>query len=222
MAQYRKDVLTSGQCYHVFNKSIAGFTIMNNPVEYERMLSVLKYYQHNAPPVSFSRFLELSDETIKNEVYSSLSSRDKLIQIVAYCLMPTHLHFILKQFGDNGISAFMSNVLNSYARYFNLRHNRKGPLWQGRFKSVFVEKDEQLMHLTRYIHLNPVTACLVSKAEEWKYSSYAEYVSADSVPEKVCKYDDILNISSSSYKKFVNDSVSYHRESYIIKNIIIE
>jgi putative transposase len=77
--------------------------------------------------------------------------------------MPTHIHLVLRQLKDGGISKFMSNILNSYSRYFNIKHNRKGPLWEGRFRKVLVGSDEQLLHLTRYVHLNPVTACLVDK-----------------------------------------------------------
>ncbi len=77
--------------------------------------------------------------------------------------MPTHIHLILKQLKEDGISAYMSKILNSYTCYFNRRTKRKGPLWESRFKRVEVTSDEQLLHLTRYIHLNPVTAHIVEE-----------------------------------------------------------
>jgi len=69
---------------------------------------------------------------------------------------------------EEGISLYMKNLLNSYTRYFNTKTKRKGPLWQGRFKSVLIKMDEQL-YLTRYIHLNPTSEDLVEKTSEIKH-----------------------------------------------------
>ena len=136
--------------------------------------------------------------------------------------MPTHFHLILRQLTDNGISIFMQNTLNSYSRYFNIKHNRKGPLWQGRFKSVLIKTEEQLLHLTRYIHLNPVTAYLVERSEEWPSSSYKEFLSDNDDGEKICRFRDILDIEPLSYREFVNDAVSYERELAKIKRLLLE
>ncbi|MCM8795996.1 MAG: transposase [Candidatus Omnitrophica bacterium] len=152
----------------------------------------------------------------------NININDKRVEIIAYCIMPTHLHLILKQLKNNGISVFMGNILNSYSRYFNLKHKRKGPLWEGRFKNILVKNDEQLLHLTRYIHLNPVTASLVSNPEDWNASSYREYLQQVQAVEKICKYDDILEIDPVSYKKFVEDRISYQRDLAKIKNLIFE
>ena len=164
----RKDRLAIGETYHIYNKSIAGYTIYNNEEEFLRMLSAIRYYRREKTEISFSRFLR-DNETEKehSENYSILQDKRNLIEIISYCLMPTHLHLILKQLADNGISIFMSTVENSYTRYFNLKHKRKGPLWETRFRSILIKTDEQLLHLTRYIHLNPVTAHLVNEPEKW-------------------------------------------------------
>jgi hypothetical protein len=63
--------------------------------------------------------------------------------------MPTPFHLVLGQAADQGIFRFISNTQNSYTRYFNTKPGRKGPLWEGRSKSVLVKADEQLPHLTR-------------------------------------------------------------------------
>ncbi|OGW71290.1 MAG: hypothetical protein A2047_04340 [Omnitrophica bacterium GWA2_41_15] len=145
-----------------------------------------------------------------------------MIQIICYCFMPTHIHLVLKQLKDNGISDFMMHILNSHTRYFNIKHNRKGPLWESKFKKVLVDSDEQLLHLTRYIHLNPVTACIVNKPEEWRYSSYNEYVSDGTVTDGICEYKNILDINSFSYKKFVENRISYQRELAKIKGLMLD
>ena len=77
-----------------------------------------------------------------------------------------HLHLILRQLADNGISKFMANLSDSYVSCFNVKHKRKGPLFQGRFKAITVESDEQLIHLSRYIHLNPYTSYVVKTIPE--------------------------------------------------------
>jgi len=135
--------------------------------------------------------------------------------------MPTHVHFILKQLKQNGISIFMNHILNSYTRYFNTKHKRKGPLWEARFGSVLVEIDEHLIHLTRYVHLNPVAAKLVDKPENWKFSSYQEYLLQ--IPEdKICTYDELLDIIPNSYREFVEGRISYPQELQRIKKLFFE
>ena len=76
------------------------------------------------------------------------------MEIICYCLMPNHLHLLLRQLMDGGISKFMSNFANSYTRYFNTKSKRKGPVFEGKFKAKRIETDEQLLHLSRHIHLN--------------------------------------------------------------------
>ncbi|MBU2530527.1 MAG: hypothetical protein KKD35_05755, partial [Elusimicrobia bacterium] len=91
---------------------------------------------------------------------------------------------------------------------------------QGRFKNRLVETDEELLHLTRYVHLNPVTAYLVNKPEDWKYSSYSEYVSDTN--EGICDFSDVIAITLDKYKEFTEDNISYQRELSKIKNLILE
>jgi len=114
--------------------------------------------------------------------------KEKVIHIIAYCLMPTHIHMLLEEVKEDGISIFTNNVLNSYTRYFNTKHKRKGPLWEGPSKKVTIKSDDQLLHLTRYIHLNPVTAYLCNKPEEWPYSSYNEYIKPNT-NNNFCDYE---------------------------------
>ncbi len=221
----RKEELVTGEIYHVFNKSIAGFKIFNSDGEFIRILRIIRYYQIETLPIKFSQFIKLNKikrDNFNKYFNSILTNKEKRIQIIAYCIMPTHFHLILKQLKENGISIFMGNILNSYSHYFNIKHKRKGPLWEGRFKNVLVKSDEQLIHLTRYIHLNPTSSGIVNKPEDWCYSSYMEYIAKDKIKEIICNYSDIIQISKDSYKQFVEDRVSYQRELYKIKHLILE
>ena len=98
------------------------------------------------------------------------------IAMIAYCLMPNHYHFLLRQDGEIPISVFIQAVFNSYSKAFNLAFARTGTLFEGPFRAVAIEKYEYLLHLCRYIHRNPVDAGLVKHPAEWQYSNYLEWI----------------------------------------------
>lgn len=94
-----------------------------------------------------------------------MQSLPQHLEIISYCLMPNHFHLLVKQVIDHGIVKCLNNFSNSYTRYFNIRHDRVGPLFQGRFKAVRIETDEQLLQVSRYIHLNPVASSLIEETK---------------------------------------------------------
>lgn len=204
------------EIYHVFTKSIAKFVIFPEDKDYKRMLELLEYYK-------FKSFLKFSDykrlKGIKS-YYEPVKSNLQIVEVVAYCLMPTHIHLVLQEINPPGISEYMRRILDSYTRYFNRKIKRKGPLWEGRIKKVLVESDEQLLHLTRYVHLNPVSAGLVEKPEKWTYSSYREYIGMEK--RTICNKDNFFDFSEKEYIKFVEDRIDYQRSLEFIKHIILE
>jgi len=211
-----KDIIVTGEVYHVYNQSIADYRIFNSDSEFSRIVELIQYYQTEKQQVNFSKFKEYNMQHLEN-----ISDKGKLVEIICYCPMPTHFHLALKQLKDHGISKFINKVFNSYSHYFNIKHNRKGPLFAGRFKKVLVQTDEQLLHLTRYIHLNPVTAGIVDFPADWKYSSYKEYI--DAADEKViCEYKDILDIKPEAYKMFVENRIAYQKELARIKSLMLD
>lgn len=213
-----------GEVYHVYNKSIAEYTIFNNDIEYSRMLDVVCYYQIVKPRVRFSEYMDYAEDFRQSHqphLVGEVGIREVLVDIVAYCLMPTHLHLVLKEIIEGGIPTYVSRILNSYSRYFNIKHKRKGPLWEGRSKKVLATTDEQLLHTIRYVHLNPVTAELVKRPEDWKYSSYKEYINELSGTGKICKFDGLIDISSAQYAKFVEDQIPHQKELAKIKRLAL-
>ncbi len=96
------------------------------------------------------------------------------VDIVAYCLMPNHYHFLV-YLRDETLSDAMKLLSLAYTKAINKRFDRSGVLFQGRFQSIHVAETDYLIHLSRYIHLNPVKAKLVQQPEEWEFSSYSEY-----------------------------------------------
>ena len=214
-----EESLVTGEVYHIFNKSIAEYMIFNDNHEFSRIREAIKYYRNEKAIAKLSQFIASKKKKLN---WENFNKKDNLVNIVAYCIMPTHIHLALKQLKNGGISIFMSNVLNSYTRYFNTKHNRKGPLWESRFKRVLVDRDEQLIHLTRYIHLNPVTASLVNKPEDWHASSYREYLGRVPEEDKICDYSEILEINPEDYEEFTEERISYQKELARIKNLFLD
>lgn len=137
--------------------------------------------------------------------------------------MPNHFHFLLKQIAEDGISNFLSKFTNSYTRYFNTKHQRVGPLFQGAFKAVHIETDEQLIHLSRYIHLNPVSSIVIPKKDllTYPWSSLPAYIHSNT---RIVNTVPVLNHFSSveDYKLFQLDHISYAKELEKIKHLRLE
>ncbi len=217
----RKNPLSSGSYYHIINRSIAKYEIFNTGDDCRRIIEILDLYRFSDFPCKYSKFTRLSPGHQKAIANDIKKSGETMVEIIAYCIMSTHIHLLLKQEADNGISRYMAKVLGSYSLYFNIKHKRRGPLWEGRFKNVLLETDEQMLHLTRYIHLNPVSAGLVKKPEDWQYSSYHEYVSKDHI-DGMCRFEGLMDIDPKEYKKFVRDRIAYQKELSKIKHFLIE
>lgn len=217
----RKDIFAEGHFYHVLNRSIAKFQIFNINENYRRFIETLLYYQHKDRPFKFSRFVKLSSAQ-KDKILLQRQDKEKLASIVCYCLMPTHFHLVLKQLKPDGISKLISDLENSYTKYFNLRHGRRGPLWESRFKGVLVNTDEQLLHLTRYIHLNPISANIVKKPEDWEFSSYREYLKKSTYGKGSCEFRDVIDSSPKEYQIFTEERAPYQKELSKIKRQLLE
>jgi REP element-mobilizing transposase RayT len=98
------------------------------------------------------------------------------IAMIAYCLMPNHYHFVLRQESEKQISAFVQAIFNSYTKAFNKMYQRTGTLFEERFRAIAIEKFDYLLHLCRYVHRNPLEAGLVTHPAQWQYSNYLEWM----------------------------------------------
>jgi len=221
----RKVPLVKNEIYHILNKGISLQTTFLTKRDYDRALQTTFYYQNQKPPVKYSRFLSLSNKQ-RLLILEKLKSEGLfLVEIIAFCLMPNHFHFLLKQITAGGISKFIGNFTNSYTRYFNTKNKREGALFKGKFKAVRIESDEQLLHVSRYIHLNPYSSYVIKTLEElenYPYSSLPEYLQKS--PNSLCQKEIILDQfkNLNSYKNFVFDQANYQRELENIKHLILE
>ncbi|MBU1122550.1 MAG: transposase [Candidatus Omnitrophota bacterium] len=218
---YRRNSLEEDKIYHVFTRSIDGSKIFNSKKDFSRMWNAMLFYLIDQSIRKFSYCLRVKKRLDVAEFIEKHKSK-KRVEIVAYCFMPTHIHLVVKQLGKDSVSRYIGLLLQSYSKYFNLKYNRKGPLWDGRFKNVLVETDAQFCHLTRYVHLNPVTACLIDKPQDWEFSSYREYLGLVDESKRLCSFSDYLDMNKDEYKEFVNDQIMYQREIALIKDLVLE
>ncbi|MEK9176351.1 MAG: transposase, partial [Patescibacteria group bacterium] len=143
---------------------------------------------------------------IRRFIKSNLSEE---VELFCFSLMPNHFHFLIKQNSKDGIIKFMRRLMTSYVMYFNKKYDRVGSLLQGKYKAVNVDKDEYLLHLTRYIHLNPFE--INSNINFKEFSSYQYYLGTRHPswikPEKILEYFSVKDkeYKTSSYKSFVED-----------------
>ena len=119
--------------------------------------------------------------------------------------MPNHFHFILHQLQENGLLQFIAKICNGYVKAVNLEQERSGHLFEGKYKLKLIDDNGYLLHLSRYIHLNPVRAGLVSRPEDWRYSSCREFYDIDS--EKFVHKEIVLSQfgNAKEYRKFVEE-----------------
>ncbi len=170
----------------------------------------------------YSQFISLplpAKETLWKKIQKENNPE---IVIIAYCLMPNHFHIVLRQSTEGGITRFMANLSNSYTKYFNKKYRRVGSLFQGPFKAKHVETEEQLIHLTRYVHLNPVASFLIKldDLESYPWSSFSEYLRENS---DICDIEWIKShfAKTEQYKKFVYDQADYAQKLEKIKHIAL-
>jgi putative transposase len=177
-----------GAFYHVIQRGIERKNIFISDQDKEKLLS----------------YFNLS-HTAYNAVFHS------------YILMNNHYHIILETPHGN-LSKIMHYINTSYAAYFNTKHKRVGPLYQGRFKAILVQQDEYLHYLSRYIHLNPVRARIAKSPEEYRWSSYGCFTQAQTPPAWLnisfilSMFVDNIQKAKRLYKQFVSDSIDKEKE----------
>lgn len=224
MPTNRKLVFANDEIYHVFNRGVEKRPTFTNKWELDRALLALDYYRFTNLPIKLSKVLILPNYDQIQLLKGIKKDNEKLVEIICFCLMPNHFHFMLKQKMENGISIFVSNFTNSYTKYFNTRNERVGPLFQGTFKAVRIASEEQLIHVSRYIHLNPVSSFLIKpeELENYEWSSYPEYLNL--LDRNITSKEIVLSFFASlgKYKKFVMDQVDYARKLEEIKHLALE
>jgi len=187
-----------------------------HPPDTERFLHALSYYRNLSTPMSLSNALKRKCIT---HIPPMQIEVEHDIHIVSYCIMPDHYHALIKCNDSHDASKYAQLIQDSYTRYFNISHNRKGPLWQSKFRRKHIVSNAAILHVQRYIHLNPSTDKLVERPEHWPYSSYSDYIFNPSVLKQ---HKEISIRNPGALKKFTESNIQYQRRLKTIKKLFID
>ncbi len=161
-----KPQFSNNQIYHIYNRGVEKRSVFMEDKDYLRFIhdlfefndtalvnpSNIRFSSRHPSSVTssqFNQFLALRESNTKIK-------RKLLVEILVFCLMPNHYHLMVRQLVDDGIVKFMQKLGTGYTNYFNLKNERVGSLFQGRFKAVLVNNESYFTHLLHYIHLNPL------------------------------------------------------------------
>jgi len=207
--------------YHVYNRGVEKRNIFLDEQDYKVFLSYLKLYLTSKDDSInlIKKRSDLSDDQ-KNEKISKLMALKNYfnkIELLCYVLMPNHFHLEIRQKNKTNIEDFMRSIITKYSKYFNKRYDRVGPLFQGRYNAVLITNKKYLLHLGRYIHLNPQEIIANKQSlSSYPWSSYQAYINHLSVSwlNKNYFFSDFeknKGFSFNSYKGFVE---GYREETF--------
>lgn len=216
----RKKIFTDG-IYHVFNKTINSARVFASNYNSDLFLRTLIYYRSTKARVRFSKFNHFPQD-VRNDIFKqiTLPSTFKVV-VLAYCLMPTHYHLLLHQTMEKGVSKLMNDLINSLTRHVNVKNQSLGPIFLPKFKGVPILNDEQLMHVSRYIHLNPYSGGILTRINQLKnypWSSFPQYITDSN---GICDTKSILKLfenNPSRYEEFVVNSANYQKTLELAKD----
>lgn len=187
--------------YHIYNRGTDKRVIYNNDSDYLRFINGLKYFNESNKPGK---------------------SSDKFVDIISFCLMPNHFHLILRPAAENGITDFIRRLSTGYTMYFNKKYERKGVLFESKYKFKLIENEIYLLHLSRYVHLNPLSLVKlqwknegindIEKANDflkkYRWCSYSDYIGMDNFTG-IADKSLLLNIvgGEKKYENFVKDGI---------------
>ena len=189
----RNPAFATGHIYHVYNRGVEKRKVFLNERDYLRFVAGLYIFNDTTPALNAGR--SLIESSI--EVRLQSEKKKRLVEIIAFCLMPNHYHLLLRQRVDGGITEFMRKLGTGYTNYFNLKNDRVGPLFQGKFKAVLLEDDAHFAHLPHYIHCNPIeilmpmldaqhrevsVAAILREVGNYRWSSLRDYIGIENFP----------------------------------------
>ena len=209
------------EIYHIFNRGAHKEKIFRDDRGRQRFQALLLICNRRDPvhlgnlltKYKGPSFIKLFSEQVPKE-------RDRLVDVLAYCLMPNHFHIVMRQRRAGGITTLMRKVGTAYSMYFNAKHDHSGTLLQGRFKSEHIDTERYLRWIFQYVHLNPLDI-FESKWREvglkdtkgaehfianYRWSSHLDYSALERSEQSILTMDDVYD------KLDFNDALQFIRE----------
>lgn len=207
-----KDIaIAPGEYYHLYIRGVAKQNIFLDTRDYSRIIFLLLYFQSSAQIHNISRYITYF---IKYKIFKLTKDKEeellknRTVELVSFTIMPNHLHLIVHELTDGGIPQYMKKVLGGYAKYFNAKYKKSGHVFQGAYNATHIEKNEQLIYVSAYIHLNQrEISNWKNKEHLYPWSSYQDYLGKNRWGEFL-KPEIILEQfhNSSEYKKITEES----------------
>lgn len=235
---YRKEQLINGEIYHVVARRIENLLLFKNTDDYYRGIFGIYEFNTTAPVEIWKRRkvrTKFKKALAKGDPVSFVDSRNKLVEVLSFCLMPNHIHLLLRQLKEGGITTFMNKYGAGYPAYFKRKYRikNKGYFFQGRFVSVHIKTDDQLKTVFAYIHTNPVSLIepkwkekgiknprkAIKFLENYKWSSYLDYIGKQNFPSVTDREFLLKTIGGKKrVKKLVEDWIKYKKTVTVKKH----
>ena len=227
----KRPPLVSGEIYHIVIRAVEGLKLFRDQKDLLRMIhDLFEFNDENATSWQHRKYSENGSRNIKE--------RKLLVEILAFCLMPNHVHLLVRQLKDGGISKFMRKIGAGYGIYYNNRYKRKGHVFQGKYRMVHIKNDKQLITVFVYIHTNPVAIIspnwkeegikedfkkVVNYLENYRWSSYPDYLGRRNFLSLTNRWF-LLKILGGvdEVQRFVNDWLQFKKELADFEKVVIE
>lgn len=196
-----------GDIYHILNRGIEKGAVFHEPSDYRRF--ILGLYKFN----NQGSALRLSDEHWPD----NLPAQNKIVEILSWSLIPNHYHLLLQEKVDGGAINFIKRIGNGYTKYFNIKNNRSGYLFQNSAKIIRVEKNEHFLYLPFYINANPIGLIepewetgrikdkkrVIDFLEKYQWSSYRDHIGILNFPQILNKelFYELFDTNSKNHQK---------------------
>jgi len=225
------------ELWHVLNHSIEGRDLFLDSQDYARFVHNLYEFNDSTPAGNAFRLFDTSDVMdIVNPSFRKV--REMLVDIHGWTLMRDHYHLLLSERVENGISLFLRKLNVGYANYVNQRYDRKGTLYRGRTKKIFIEREAHFLYILHYLHLNPLDYLqgaqgwrirskssissvgeALSYLDTYRWSSYLDYSGRKNFPSILTTslFRDALGSYSESLHAYLQDA-----EYNSLTNLILE
>jgi len=201
--------------------------------DYFRMIHNLFEFNNDNPVAwQYRQYYENSSRSIEKK-----NKRILLVEILVFCLMPNHLHLLVRQVREGGISKFMRKIGAGYGSYYNNKYKRSGHILQGRYRAVYIKNDQQLMTVFVYIHTNPVSIIVsdwkekgiknveevIGFLEKYRWSSYLDYLQKKNFPSLTSRgFLTEMVGGVENCRKFVEDWLRFKKELADFDKVAIE
>ncbi len=221
----RQPVFAENAVYHVFNRGVDKRTVFVEDTDYLRFLHQLYSLNDEDAVVNVNYYFNPKTMTVESRPLKKVyKQRKRLVDILAFTLMPNHYHLMLRQRVENGITKFMQKLGTGYTMYFNKKNERTGSLFQGTFKSVHITSNDHLIFLPHYIHTNPLSLnygglTSIDFLQRYRWSSFLDYIGVDNF-QSITERDFLLEAfgGESMYRTHTENCLrDYSREDLTTK-----